>query len=192
MSGTTYKIVVVARYGDGSKKGSSSVNAVIPTPTTPQEPAKPSPSFRSARAGEVDPNAAWCPGYDRTEYQPLPTGTGIGTGLGNTSIIIAACGSSTAAGMAASYRGGGVSDWYLPSKDEFAAMFQARTVVGTLNDAGYWTSSQHPSFRSAAYVQHYDKGFTGIAGCCIEGGFTEYKDYDAKYKPYRMRPIRAF
>ncbi len=73
------------------------------------------------------------------------TGTAIGTGLSNTNKIIAAQGATItdyAAGLARSWRGGGFSDWYLPSKDELDKLYLNQYVVGGFVAQGYWSSSE--------------------------------------------------
>ena len=212
VSGRTYRITVIANYGGGVTKKSPSVTAVIPAPAAPVSPVepespKPTPSYRNYRAGEVDPSAVWCPAADSAPavlnaLPNVPTGTGLGSGLANTAAIVNACGPQTAAGLASSYRGAGFSNWYLPAKDELLELYNRRDVVGPLNDSGYWTSSQYPNPIGVwqpqvfAFVQHYDKGQTGIPGCrgCDESGgvFTEYKDYEKKIMQMRVRPIRQF
>ena len=51
---------------------------------------------------------------------------------------------NSAAHTAHSYRGGGLSDWFLPSKDELAEMYAQRAVIGNFLTPGqvYWSSSQ--------------------------------------------------
>jgi hypothetical protein len=85
----------------------------------------------------------WCgesqKGYDRK----LATSTRIGTGLANTRLIIRFCGKDNAAGAAAGYRGGGKTDWFLPSKGELNQLFIQRKVVGGFpGEQELWSSSQ--------------------------------------------------
>lgn len=90
-----------------------------------------------------DPQVQWCsknsPGYNNL----VATQTTLGSGAANTAQIIKDCGQSSAAGRAASYRGGGLDDWFLPSSEESVLMYNKRSEVGGIPDSGgYWTSSQ--------------------------------------------------
>ena len=75
----------------------------------------------------------------------------IGTGLQNTLDIVTECSESPiAASEALAYESGGYSDWYLPSKLEFAEMWNTigpGSVGGDIGGFGsfcrYWTSSEH-------------------------------------------------
>lgn len=77
-------------------------------------------------------------------------GTAIGTGMSNTTSIIAAIGNSGfyAAKEARDYNGGGYSDWFLPSLDELTAIFESHRNNTRLQSAVgwfvpvHWTSSQ--------------------------------------------------
>ncbi len=160
---------------------------------TPQPPQKPTPDYSSwqvpasvewAHLTRVIPMATWkdktrqwcpedAPGYDTY----LPTGTAIGTGRANTQIVIAACGADTAAGLAASYRGGGEDDWFLPSRDELGELYRQRKEVGGLADDFFWSSSQLDDDAYYAWFQYFDGG---------------NQDYDDEDFDYRVRPVRAF
>jgi hypothetical protein len=73
------------------------------------------------------------------------TGTAVGTGAVNTKKIIAVQGTgySYAALVCANYRGGGYSDWFLPSKDELYLLYKQKSVVGGFIRGGYWSSSEY-------------------------------------------------
>jgi hypothetical protein len=82
------------------------------------------------------------------------TGTAIGTGSANTTTIIADQGATEtayAAGLARAYRGGGYTDWFLPSKDELNLMYlnigQGNALglgnVGNFFTNYYWSSTEY-------------------------------------------------
>ena len=68
----------------------------------------------------------------------------LGSGINNTNLIVAVVGLGTnyAAGLANSYRGGGYSDWYLPSYSELYGIRSNRNYIGTINRTFYWTSTE--------------------------------------------------
>ncbi len=77
---------------------------------------------------------------------PGARGTAIGTGKSNTEAIVKSCGEAKiAAKLCTAYRGGGKSDWFLPSKDELNLMYAILCVkgVGSFADNHYWSSSQN-------------------------------------------------
>ncbi|MBV5327896.1 MAG: DUF1566 domain-containing protein [Chlorobium sp.] len=68
--------------------------------------------------------------------------TEIGAGRTNTAAILAQSGHvASAAKLCADYVYDGVSDWYLPSRDELQKMFQNKAVVCNFCDA-HWSSSE--------------------------------------------------
>ena len=90
------------------------------------------------------------------------TGTAIGTGLDNTNKIIASQGNtgSYAAKLCRDFRGGGYTDWYLPSKDEIYKLYLNRTAIGGFSDNYYWSSTEtgfSPSLNY--YYSAYDQRF---------------------------------
>ena len=111
------------------------------------------------------------------------TGTAIGTGLSNTNAIITIQGNtvSYAAGLASAYKGGGYTDWYLPSKDELNKLFINRTAIGgfatSIETCIYWSSSEGDD-ENAWYQNFYDDYQTNY--------------YFFKFYNYSVRAIRAF
>ncbi|HPS58668.1 MAG TPA: hypothetical protein PK514_11240 [Spirochaetota bacterium] len=104
-------------------------------------------------------------------------GTAIGTGKANTAAIIKSCGEERiAAKVAADYRGGGKSDWFLPSKDELNMMYENlhKTGVGGFADY-YWSSSEDDDL--------------GAQGQLFSNGY-QYTNY--YYNADRVRAVRAF
>ena len=70
-------------------------------------------------------------------------GTAIGTGRQNTIDILAGCKTKgIAARIASQYRGGGKSDWYLPSKDELSALGAANKKLGLGYPGFFWASTE--------------------------------------------------
>lgn len=127
----------------------------------------------------ADPKFVWCPMNAVGVNTVLPTGTEIGWGGRNTKLIVnrRACGKRTAAGRAAGYSGGGLADWFLPSKDELNALYAQRQIVGGLGDVTYWSSSQFSGQKASAWGHYILTGF---------------QDGWAKTAPSSVRPIRAF
>jgi hypothetical protein len=107
------------------------------------------------------------------------TGTEIGTGLSNTNTIIASQGGTTtsyAAGLARAYRGGGYTDWYLPSIDELAKVNGLKSQgIGNLEYYYYWSSSEYST--NYAWVQNFSTGL---------------QSYSGKVNTGYVRAIRAF
>jgi hypothetical protein len=92
------------------------------------------------------------------------TSSDIGTGLANTTTIIAQCGFGTAAYNAANYSSNGLGGWYLPSKDELNQIYMKigqgapapNTNVGGFANNYYWSSSEVNSDR--AWIQNFGSG----------------------------------
>jgi DUF1680 family protein len=111
-------------------------------------------------------------------------GTAIGTGLQNTREIVAACADrDNAASLCASLSLNGFADWFLPSRDELAAMYtnlKARGVSdfgtrGIADNFSYWTSTQ----QTTDMANHIDFADLGR------------QHYDDKDFPRRVRAVRA-
>ena len=119
----------------------------------------------------------WCP----ATVSNFGTATLAGTGLANTQKILSQCPDanadfSVAAKVASNYRGGGKSDWFLPSKDELSLLFETRATFGKVQSGlAYWSSSQDSPLLS--WSLDFD---SGVLSADVNG-FDRY-----------VRPIRAF
>ena len=108
-------------------------------------------------------------------------GLTIGTGLVNTTTIISKQGpieTNYAAGLAKAYKGGGYTDWFLPSKDELNKLYLNRNTIGGFANNFYWSSSENSVSSINAWCQHFN---TGYEAC---DGKISYPTY--------VRAIRAF
>jgi len=124
-----------------------------------------------------DAYTPWCSKRDGT-WPNVFTGEGLGFGRANTATITKACGSNSAAGLAAAYRGGGKSDWYLPSKDEVMEVYRQQSLLGAPLLLYCWSSSQAGFSEDGAWLLNFRTGRWEIT----------YKDFPSSC----TRPIRAF
>ncbi len=103
----------------------------------------------------------------------------LGQGRANTAKILAKYPAATyprsAAAMVRAYRGGGFSDWFLPSKDELNQLYINRALCGSFAGDYYWSSSEMTS--DTAWYQYFSDGYQG-------GGTKSYYS--------RVRAVRAF
>ena len=116
---------------------------------------------------------------------PGARGTAIGTGKQNTADMLAACSEPDgAAALCANLSWNGVRGWFLPSRDELAAMYRNLTAAkssafrtdGLADNLTYWASSQE----TADMASHIDFADSGR------------QHGDDKDFPRRVRAIRAF
>lgn len=125
-----------------------------------------------------DPVFEWC---DKL-LPPTATGTALGDGAANTAAMVGSC--STGAGVAAhGYRGGGLSDWYLPSKDELAALYDVYETLINNGTGGIWLSGFYwSSSLSAEDGDPWSQSF---------GVWGEQRTWSNDFAT-SVRPIRAF
>lgn len=126
---------------------------------------------------DVSASAPWTSG---SVVATTATGTAIGTGATNTTQIITALGEGNyAAKLCANYRGGGYSDWFLPSSTELALLGLRRSVIGYVPETLYWSSSEiSTNVLNANYV------FMGPTSSTVVGFSKMYK--------YKVRAFRYF
>lgn len=127
-----------------------------------------------AAKSDADTVLAW---YNTVYYQTNTRAAAIGSGASNTRKIINALGNSGtyAAKVCQDYRGGGYSDWFLPSKNELNLLYKRRAVVGNLISGYYWSSTE--SDFKYAWSQYFGFGYQGLN--------------DKKFA-FFVRPVRAF
>ena len=134
--------------------------------------------------GGADPTVNWC-NITNGAVGVSAQGTTIGSGQGNSTAISSYPCSSGAAVTARAYRGGGFSDWFLPSEDELKALQVVQVTIGGFASATYWSSTEIASGRSGAFVGptqeaypvHFPNG----------GSNLWYKS-----QTYHVRPVRMF
>ena len=128
-------------------------------------------------AQEDLPAAAWFNGKDGVLTGAAQTS--LGSGKDNTAKILAALGPGNyAAAFCAAYPGGGLRDWFLPSKDELDALLKflkLQQTFGSLADFYYWSSTERGP--TEAWLQEFHKGKQG---------------YNLKGFRHLVRPIRSF
>jgi TolB-like protein len=81
--------------------------------------------------------------------------------------------------LARNYRGGGYSDWHLPTRNELDLVYKnlrARNI-GNLGNDWHWSSSE--SSNNYAWTQNFSDG-------------SQYNNYDYKHNTYSVRAVRAF
>ena len=145
-------------------------------------------------AGTPDSASRWCDVYTNITGA---VGIAIGTGSANTTAMQPAACSWGAGVSARAYAGGGLTDWFLPSKDELNAMCNySRTWTGT-PPTGTCTGTQNGTFASGTYgfasVTYWSSTQRAVdlaaAQDLIDGAvFDGGKDNSA----VRVRPVRAF
>jgi hypothetical protein len=128
--------------------------------------------YLEAAPSDHSSTVAWC---SITNSSLGVTGTGIGSGMSNTTTADSSC-TSGAIQVAADYTNNSKTDWHLPSKDELAQLYIQRTTVGGFSTAPYWSSS---------------------AGSAYFANFTYFRDLgyqsdDFKASTFYVRPVRAF
>ncbi len=109
----------------------------------------------------------------------LNTSTRVGEGATNTDIILSSYHATTfpnsAAAVARAYRGGGYTDWFLPSKSELNQLYLNRSAVGYFAFYFYWSSSEYSA--DNVWAQTFSDGRQGDT---------------SKKEAFRVRPVRYF
>ena len=106
----------------------------------------------------------------------LGTGTALGTGSNNTTLILNRCGTvGIAARLCADLVSGGYSDWYLPSLDELNKLYLNKNLIGGFSNVQYWSSSEYVEYAypgRMAWYESFDNGFQQQIGKGYDGAYT--------------------
>jgi hypothetical protein len=169
--------------GDTGPGGGIVFIVQTPTAAAPWRYMEAAPNTWSG--GSADPQVVFC-NLTNGLVKSLEFGTSgdgtfweLGRGFSNTRAMLGTC-TNGAANMAASYNGGGKSDWFLASKLEMEQLYSARVAVGGFMvgaEEKYWTSSENG--RTTAFVLYMGSEELDVA---MEAkGITSF-----------VRPVRAF
>ena len=137
---------------------------------------------------------AWC--SNTSSDITGAVGTAVGTGSANTTAMQSpAC--ATGAGVSArAYAGGGLTDWFLPSKDELNAMCNySRTWTGAPS-TDPCTGAQNGPFAAGTYGFASDNYWSSSQANPYDAWYQDLGDgyalSDSKNSTLRVRPVRAF
>lgn len=146
-----------------------------------------------------DPMASWCNVRNMNFTASISDvalkatlGFEIGKGKANTDLMVAFC-SSGAGVLARAYKGGGKSDWSLPSKDELNnlckyAYYEFEGLSNTLCDA--YTLDIRSEFRGINYLWSSSENDADSAWFQLFNNGLQ--NYDLKGSRNYVRPVRAF
>jgi len=155
-------------------------------------------TWGAAESNEV----SWC--NDPNLNISDANGTAIGTGFTNSEAMVGIPCSSGAGNSAVAYRGGGYSDWFLPSKDELNAMcIYSRNPNAPASASTACTGSQDSTFSASAFGFADGVGldfyWSSSQGNVFPTGTAWLQDFfvgtpvaPPKVGTYRVRPIRSF
>ena len=99
----------------------------------------------------------------------IGTSIALGAGNSNTTFIVGGMGTPPADGLvyAATYCynmvWAGLTDWYLPSKDELNKLYLNRAAIGGLGSSSRWSSSEYDARANGAWIQYSGDGSQGPA-----------------------------
>jgi hypothetical protein len=180
-SASAVSFSVVYQVGDTGPGGGKIF--IIPS-TTGNSTGKYFEAAPTSWNGGADPTVNWC-NITNGAVGVSAQGTSIGSGQGNSTAISSYPCSSGAAVTARAYRGGGFSDWFLPSEGELKALQVVQATIGGFASATYWSSTEIASGRSGAF-----------AGPTQEAYPVHFPDGGSnlwyKSQTYHVRPVRMF
>jgi hypothetical protein len=146
----------------------------------------------TANCTTVDANNVKCAWNTASPSAYADTSGAVGNGRKNTQSIITTAGALTAVAAVVStmYRGGGKSDWFLPSQHELEEMCKYANGKPTGNER---VACSAGTLRSDFVTGHYWSSNDGGGGTAIEIDFaTGQQNFPMKTMLFIVRPVRAF
>ena len=146
-----------------------------------------------------DDTLAWCSATS-TDI-PTAVDTAVGTGSANTTAMQSPACSSGAGVSARAYPGGGLTDWFLPSKDELNAMcYYSRNLSAspdpTVSCYGSLGTTQDGTFAAGKFGFDSQKYWSSSQGSTTGAWGQWFSNGDqsngSKGSSLRVRPVRAF
>lgn len=131
--------------------------------------------FLEAAPANTETTLAWA-SLDFISISISGTGTAIGTGRANTARILEIDSNAPAAKACYEYSYNEKNDWFLPSRNELNAMYNARTYLD-ISQGRFWSSSQYSSI---------------IAWGLIFDSYGSYTYLNKDNFSFNVRAIRAF
>lgn len=99
-----------------------------------------------------DPYTQWCALGDTLLASHINNAEGvknnssaIGSGKVNSELMFSSC-MKGIANLVKEYKGGGKSDWYIPSTNEMTELLNKSAIVGDLSVTSYWSSTLAPVY----------------------------------------------
>ncbi len=113
-----------------------------------------------------------------------------GSGRYNSKKILKKTGHGNyAAKICEDYRGGGKSDWFLPSKDEVDLMYKNlhKSGIGSFANEGYWSSSEGIAEKGNINFRQINRNYAWY-----QHFYNGYQNMQLKMYPFFVRAVRAF
>jgi hypothetical protein len=157
------------------------------------------PKTWSGSSSDDTPMLVWC--SDTSTDIDGAVGTAVGTGSANTTAMLALPCTSGAAFSADAYAGGGLTDWFLPSKDELNAMcYYSRNLSASPDptDSCYATSgtTQDSTFAAGNFGfagdAYWSSSQTNAGNAWTQNLVNGNRTNGTKDNTLRVRPVRAF
>ena len=157
------------------------------------------PKTWSGFSSDDTPSLAWCSATSTSIAGAV--GTAVGTGSANTTAMLALPCTSGAAFSADAYAGGGLTDWFLPSKDELNAMcYYSRNLSASPDptDSCYATSgtTQDSTFAAGNFGfagdAYWSSSQTNAGNAWTQNLVNGNRTNGTKDNTLRVRPVRAF